>query len=75
MQQWLVFYDSETSHYAREERTHQLYIFRAGVHKMLDKIANREYPEPTAVWSDSALFFYTFATGMFKILEHLQVND
>ena len=40
--------------------SNKILLFRAGIHKMLVRIANREDPEQTAseeaVWSGSALF-------------------
>ena len=47
-------------------------VFRAGIHKFLVRIANREETDQTAsseaVWSGSALFVYAFLAG---IWEHL----
>ena len=42
-------------------------IMRAGIPKVLDKIANREDPDQTAsftVWSGSAQFVHAFLAGI-----------
>ena len=59
--------------------SNKMLVFRAGIHKMLVRIANREDPDQTAsasseaVWSRSTLFVYSFFGRqlVFKILEHL----
>ena len=44
--------------------SNKMLVFRAGIYKMLVRIANREDPDQTAssetVWSGSALFVYAF---------------
>ena len=44
----------------------KMLVIRAGIHKMLVRIANREDPDQTAsseaVWSESVLFGYAFLT-------------
>ena len=57
--------------------TNKMLVIRAGSHKMLVRIANREDPDQTAlseaVWSGSVLFVYAFfcRQQVFEILEHL----
>ena len=57
--------------------SNKMLVFRAGIHIMLLRIANREDPDQTAlseaVWSGSALFVYAFFGRqlVFEILEHL----
>ena len=45
----------------------KMLVIKAGIHKMLDRVANREDPDQTAsseaVWSGSALFVLAFLTG------------
>ena len=50
---------------------------RAGIHKMLVKIANREDPDQTggAVWSGSALFVKGLYGWQLENLEHLPYID
>ena len=44
-----------------------MYVIRAGIYKMLVRVANREDPDQTAsseaVWSGSVLFVYAFLAG------------
>ena len=54
---------------------------RAGIHKMLVRIANREDPDQTAsseaVWSGSALFVHAFLAGnkfLFVLMLNIPVN-
>ena len=53
--------------------------FRAGIYKMLVRIANREDPDQTAsseaVWSGSALFVPFWQQLEFKILEKYKYEE
>ena len=47
--------------------TNKMLVIRAGRHKVLSELTNREDPDKTAskeaVWSGSALFVYVFLAG------------
>ena len=45
----------------------EMLVIRAGTHKMLVRIANREDPDQSASFSGSSLFVYTFFTGKLSV--------
>ena len=57
--------------------SNKIMVIKAGIHKILVRITNREDPDQTvsseAVWSESALFVQAFldSNPVFEILEHL----